>query len=137
MDSDSGQQGTAEVAGRFNDEKMEAIMGRLLQIGVSMAAAVVLAGGVMYLAGHAQGRAEYGTFHPRPVTLLHPGALIDGIKTGDARALIDLGILMLIATPICRVIFAVVAFAMERDRLYVVVSLTVLAVLLSSLLRGH
>ena len=137
MSADSRAKGTSAIPGNFNDEQMEAIMGRLLQVGVLAAAAVVLVGGTMYLAAHAQGHAEYGTFRPRPVTLLHPGALIRGIKTGDSKALIDLGILMLIATPICRVVFAVVAFAIERDRLYVAVSLTVLAVLLSSLLRGH
>ena len=137
MSAESRSEGTSEVAGNFNDEQMEAIMGRLLQVGVLAAAAVVLVGGTMYLAAHAHARAEYGTFRSRPVTLLHPGALVHGIKTGDAMALIDLGILMLIATPICRVVFAVVAFAIERDRLYVAVSLTVLAVLLSSMLRGR
>jgi uncharacterized membrane protein len=45
-----------------------------------------------------------------------------------------LGVILLIATPIARVVFAVVGFALERDRLYVAVSLTVLAVLMASLL---
>jgi uncharacterized membrane protein len=55
-----------------------------------------------------------------------------GIATGDPATIIQLGILLLIATPVARVAFALVAFAIERDRLYVAVSLIVLAVLLFS-----
>jgi uncharacterized membrane protein len=51
-------------------------------------------------------------------------------------AVIDLGILLLVATPICRVMFAVIAFVLEKDRLYIAVSAIVLAVLLFGMLRG-
>jgi len=54
--------------------------------------------------------------------------------TGDPAALIQLGVLLLVATPVARVVFAVVGFALERDRLYVVVSVAVLAILAASLL---
>jgi uncharacterized membrane protein len=53
------------------------------------------------------------------------------------RGLIQLGLLLLIATPLARVAFSVVAFALEGDRLYVVVALIVLAVLVCSLAGGH
>ena len=119
----------------FNDARMEVVMGRLLQVGVLVAASVVLAGGVLYLAKHAGGRANYRVFVPRSVELRHPASLLSGIARGDAAAIIELGILLLVATPICRVIFAVIGFAIERDRLYIVVSLTVLAVLLFGMLR--
>lgn len=122
--------------GTFNDARMEAIMGRLLQVGVLLAACVVLAGGVMYLRVHAGDQASYRAFVAHPLELRHPAALLRGIGHGDAAAIVDLGILLLIATPICRVIFAVVGFAIERDRLYVAISLTVLAVLLFGMLRG-
>jgi len=51
--------------------------------------------------------------------------------------LIQLGLLLLIATPVARVAFSVVAFAMQRDRLYVAVALIVLAVLMYSLMGGR
>jgi len=124
------------TAGAFNDARMESIMGRLLQVGVLLAATVVLVGGVMYLFAHAGAAANYRVFAARPVALRHPAALLNGIARGDASAIIELGILLLVATPICRVIFAVIAFALERDRLYVAISLTVLAVLLFGMLRG-
>jgi uncharacterized membrane protein len=61
---------------------------------------------------------------------------LNGISRGDAGAIIQLGILLLIATPIARVAFALLAFAIERDRLYICISLTVLAVLAWGMLRG-
>jgi uncharacterized membrane protein len=120
----------------MNDARMETIMGRLLQVGVLLAAVVVLAGGVMYMAEHSGDLPNYRRFVAAPIELRHPGALLHGIGQGDASAIVDLGILLLVATPICRVIFAAIAFAVERDRLYVAISLTVLAVLLYGMLRA-
>jgi uncharacterized membrane protein len=120
----------------FDDARMELIMGRLLQAGVLLAAGVVFAGGVVYLFAHAGERSNYRVFVARPVGLRHPNALLAGVAAGDASAIIQLGILLLVATPICRVIFAVLAFMREGDRLYVAVSLIVLAVLLFGMFRG-
>jgi len=53
------------------------------------------------------------------------------------RGIIQLGLLLLIATPVARVAFSVAAFAIQRDRLYVVVTLMVLAILLYSLTSGQ
>ena len=122
--------------GDLDDAQMELIMGRLLQVGVLIAATVVLLGGVMYLFAHAGELSDYRVFRARPVGLRHPKALLHGIAAGDASAIIQCGILLLVATPICRVIFAVIAFILERDRLYIAVSLVVLAVLLFGMLRG-
>ena len=120
----------------MDDARMETIMGRLLQVGVLLAASVVMVGGVIYVIAHAGESSNYRVFLAKPVALRHPAALLNGIVRGDASAVIELGILLLVATPICRVIFAVIAFAIERDRLYVAISLTVLAVLLFGMLRA-
>jgi uncharacterized membrane protein len=128
---------TSQVrSGAFDDAQMDRIMGRLLQVGVLIAASVVLVGGVLFVASHAGDRANYRTFVAHPLELRHPVELLEGIAHGDAGAIIQLGILLLIATPICRVGFALVAFAIQRDLLYVAISLTVLAVLLLGMLRG-
>lgn len=119
----------------FDDERMEHIMGRLLQIGVLVASVVVLIGGILYVRSHAAAPMNYRLFTSEPAFLRHPGLLFRHLATGDGAAIIQFGILLLIATPIARVVFAVIAFAIERDRLYVAVSLFVLAVLLISLLR--
>lgn len=122
--------------GNFDDARMEAVMGRLLQMGVLLAASVILIGGVMYVWTHGGTRISYRTFVPKPVAVRHPAPLLRGIAHGDASAIIDLGILLLVATPISRVLSGVVAFSLERDRLYVAVSAIVLAVLLFGLLHG-
>jgi uncharacterized membrane protein len=123
-------------AGRFDDARMEVIMGRLLQVGVLLAASVVLVGGAMYVSAHAGEAANYRVFVAQPAGVRRLPALVGGIVRGDASAVIQLGILLLVATPIGRVVFAVIGFMLERDRLYVAVSLTVLAVLLVGLLRA-
>jgi len=120
----------------FDDRKMETMMGQLLRVGVLFASTVVLAGGVFYLEDHRGERADYAQFVGHPLSLRHPAELMSGIARGDAGAIVQLGILLLIATPIARVAFAAVAFSIERDRLYVGISLTVLAVLLYGMLRA-
>lgn len=108
-------------------------MGRLLQAGVLLASAVVLLGGILYVRAHAGAPMSYRTFTSEPAELRHPAWVFHLIATGDGAAIVQLGLLLLIATPIARVVFAVVGFAIERDRLYVGVSLVVLAVLMISL----
>ena len=49
----------------------------------------------------------------------------------------QLGILVLIATPVFRVLLSAFAFWMQRDWIYVAITLVVLAVLAFSLLSGH
>jgi uncharacterized membrane protein len=114
---------------------MEAMMGRLLQAGILIASAVVLIGGILYVRTHSGVPVDYRSFSSEPASLRHPGPLLRMVATGDAAAIVQLGVLLLIATPIARVVFAVVGFAVERDRLYVAISLVVLAVLMVGLLH--
>jgi uncharacterized membrane protein len=125
----------AAPTAQFDDRRMETIMGRLLQAGVLLASAVVLVGGVLYLKAHAGTLVNYRVFTGEAVNLRYPTRLLPSLKTGDPAAIIQLGILLLIATPVARVVFAVIGFAVERDRLYVVISLIVLAVLTFGLLN--
>ncbi len=50
------------------------------------------------------------------------------------RGIIQLGLLLLIATPVARVAFSIWGFAAEHDRLYMIFTGVVLMVLLYSLL---
>jgi len=136
MDRGQRSEEAAERPRGFDDARMEVIMGRLLQAGVLLAAGVVLAGGAMYTIAHAGQQSSYRVFTPKPIDVRHAAALLGRVGRGDPVAIIALGILLLVATPICRVLFAVIAFTIERDRLYIAVSLTVLTVLLYGLLRA-
>lgn len=111
---------------------LEVAMGRMLQIGVTIAALVVLAGGILYLTQSAGPQPDYHHFHAnQPALETVPGIIAAALHL-DPRGIIELGLLLLIATPVGRVIFGVVGFAILRDRLYVVVSTIVLLVLLVS-----
>jgi len=52
------------------------------------------------------------------------------------QAIIALGLLLLIATPVVTVTTSAIAFAIERDRRFVVIALLVLAILITSFLLG-
>ena len=112
-------------------------MATLLRAGVLLAAGVVVAGGALYLWRHGQEHPSYATFHGIPDELKHPVPIWNGTLGGHGRALIQLGLLLLIATPVARVVFSVYAFGRQRDWTYVVVTLIVLAVLLFSLFFGY
>lgn len=110
---------------------LEVAMGRMLQIGVTIAALVVLAGGVLYLAQAGGAQPDYHHFHASDLPETISGIFTSAMHL-NPRGIISLGLLLLIATPVGRVIFGVVGFAILRDRLYVVVSTIVLLVLLAS-----
>ena len=119
---------------RVTDENLEIAIGRTLQAGVLLAAVVVLIGGVIYLFHAPAGpRPDYSHFHGVAPSLRHPVSIWHGVLHGDAESVIQLGLLLLIATPVARVILAGAGFLMERDQLYFWVSAAVLAVLLYSL----
>ena len=119
------------------DRRIDEIIGTLLRSGVILSAAVVLIGGVLYLAQHGSLPAHYATFQGEPSGLRHISAIFRDAFALDARGIIQLGLLLLIATPVARVIFTVFAFAYERDWTYVVVTLIVLSLLLYSLDAWH
>lgn len=124
------------TAREWNDERIEVIIGTLLRVGVILAASVVALGGVIYLARHGHEVADYRTFHNEPEDLKTIAGIVHSALSGSGRGIIQLGLLLLIATPIARVIFSALAFALERDWLYVTITLIVLAILLYSLLAS-
>jgi len=100
---------------------------------VLLSALVVWSGAVIYLIRHRHDPADYRVFHGEPTDLRHiHGILHDSIAL-HGRGIIQLGLLLLIATPIARVAFSVFGFAEERDWMYVGFTLIVLLILLYSL----
>jgi uncharacterized membrane protein len=121
---------------QLTDQKLELAIGRMLQAGVMLAALVVLIGGVLYLRQSSNAsahRPDYSHFHGEREELRSPTRIVALAAHGNPEGLIQLGLLLLIATPIVRVIVAGVGFLMERDQMYFWVSIIVLAVLLYSL----
>lgn len=121
-----------------SDEGVEHVLGNLLRTGVIVSALVVLTGGVLYLGQNGgQPRPPLRPFQGQPPQLRRLFPIFAGAVQQDSPSLIMLGLLLLIATPVARVIFSVVAFALQRDRLYIVFTLVVLAVLLFSQFIGY
>jgi uncharacterized membrane protein len=121
---------------RWTDDQVERIIGGLLQIGVLLSGFVVLIGGVFYLVQYGDRIANYRTFRAERAQLHAIGPVISAAVHLDGGAVIQVGLLLLIATPVARVVFSVFAFAMQNDRVYVSITLAVLAVLLFSLFGG-
>lgn len=117
----------------WNDQKIEDIIGNLLRIGVGTAAAVVLVGAAAYLVRHGFGHANYRVFRGEPSDLRTLRGIVRAAVGLHPRGIIQLGLVLLIATPVARVAFSVFAFAVERDLMYVVFTLMVLGILILSL----
>jgi uncharacterized membrane protein len=121
----------------LTDERMDQIISGILRFGVGLAGLVVFAGGIYYLVKHGAQLPQYGHFYGQPPQLRTLPGIFGFAFSSHSRGIIEIGLLLLIATPIARVIFSVVAFALQRDRVYVAVTLIVLAVLLYNLVGGY
>ncbi len=111
-------------------------MGTLLRLGVALSAGLVAAGGVAYLLQHWDHPTSYRSFAVTAASFTTLSAILRGVVALDPAALIGLGLVVLVLTPVARVVFALLAFAEQRDRLYVIFSLIVLCVLFIGL-TGH
>ena len=122
--------------GKIGDRQVERFIGTLLRAGVIAAAVIVLAGGVFYLARHGGDRPRYRSFQGEPAFLEHVDGVLRQALALRSEAVIQLGLLLLIAVPLIRVAVSIIAYLLERDWLYVAVTALVLAVLAFSLLSG-
>ncbi len=129
---------------------MEGIVATVLRYGVLLSFAIVLLGSIWLFAS---GRTGYAGLRTTGENALHaltqyrgdhdiatmpttPGEVFVGAAHGRPYAIIILGLLVLIATPVLRVAVSVVTFAWERDRLYTIITAYVLAILIVSFIIG-
>jgi uncharacterized membrane protein len=115
-------------------EHTSTIIGWILRIGVILSTTIILVGVLLLLlqpGGLTAQSMDLGAF---PHTLEQ---VWSGLLMLRPQAVIASGLLLLIAIPVVTVITSAVAFAVERDRRFVVITLIVLAILLLSLLIGQ
>jgi uncharacterized membrane protein len=124
---------TKAAQSSWTDERVEKLLGVLLLTGVLISGLVVLIGGVLYLLRYGRDPVHYENFDPQRASLRSIVEVAKYALHGDGRAIIQIGLLLLIATPVMRVVFSMIAFALEKDRLYVALTLIVLVILLLSL----
>jgi uncharacterized membrane protein len=120
----------------LDDQRLDWIIGVILRSGVIISAVTVLVGGILYLIHDGFNRPDYHIFHGEPVELRSIWGIIKDASGFHAAGIIQLGLLILIATPIVRVAYSIIGFALQRDRAYVMVTVIVLAVLLYSFTSG-
>lgn len=121
----------------LSERQFEILVGNLLIIGVLFATAIVFIGGVLYLIYHGNEAPNYQIFRSEPPDFRTPEGVATAALSGRRRGIIQLGILLLIATPVARVTFSLLAFGRQRDIVYVIVTLIVLTGLIISLAGGH
>lgn len=121
---------------RWTDDEVDQFLGNLLRAGVIIATIVVVIGGMLYVAHHGVEVADRRTFQGEPSQLRSIAGIVRGAIAGQAACLVQLGLVLLIATPVARVAMSLVAFLLQRDRVYVFVTAIVLALLIFSLTGG-
>jgi uncharacterized membrane protein len=122
----------------WSDERVEQVVGNLLRAGVLLSALVVGLGGLLFLSREGRKPEQIPReFRGEAAEDRRPLTILRSAWSLKSDSLIELGLLLLILTPIARVAFSVVAFALQRDRIYVLITLLVLAILLYSLFSGH
>lgn len=117
----------------FADKDIQIILGTLLRVGVIASMSVVLVGGLIYLFFNHNQAVDYKEFNPGRSGYSSIAAIFNGLTKMDGAAIVQFGTVLLIFTPIARVVFSVFSFLIERDYLYVVIGLFVLCIILYSL----
>jgi uncharacterized membrane protein len=115
---------------------LENELGMVLRFGVMLAAAVAAIGGILTLLRHGLDVPSYGAFHSESAEFRSVPGILAAAAGFRPRAIVQLGLLLLIATPITRVALAGFVFLKNRDWVYVAVSSFVLALLLFGLVTG-
>jgi uncharacterized membrane protein len=123
--------------GFWADKDIEQLVGRMLRYGVITASTIVLLGGVIFLVQHGQASMpSYRHFTGESAGYTTFEGILQGTLDLNAKGIIQFGVMVLIATPISRIIFSLIGFALEKDKLYVVITLIVLCVMLFSTIGG-
>ena len=120
----------------ISDKRIDTIISLMLRIGVIASSFIVLAGGVLFMIRHGRELPDYHIFAGEPSELRNVRGVIRLAVSSSARGIIQLGLLVLIATPVMRVAFTVISFIIQKDKIYAGVTLIVLSVLLFSLAGG-
>jgi uncharacterized membrane protein len=128
---------TSAPSGLRTDQKIDEVMGLVLRTGVILAALIVLAGGIIFLSRHPGAVKDYRHFQGEPEEYKSVIAIGHAAVALRGRGLIQLGLLVLIATPVARVVFSLFAFLWQRDWTYVAVTALVLGLLIYSLFGAH
>ena len=117
----------------WDDQRMRTIMGSLLRVGVLSSAFLIVLGGILFFIQHPSETFNYTAFKGEPERLKHLNTILSEAIEFRGMAIIQLGLILLIATPVARVFFSFWGFLLEKDWIYVIITFIVLLVLFYSL----
>ncbi|WP_214071360.1 DUF1634 domain-containing protein [Mucilaginibacter sp. dw_454] len=121
---------------KLKDTDIQTTIGWVLRTGVFLSVGICIFGAVIYLFRHGHDVANYHDFNGVPA-FVHLSEILKSVIALRGRAIIQCGIILLIATPIIRVVCSAIGFAAEGDYLYTGITLLVLAIIFFSMLSGH
>ncbi|MPT33322.1 MAG: DUF1634 domain-containing protein [Chryseobacterium sp.] len=120
----------------FTDIDLNRSVGNLLRLGVILSVVTSLIGFVkLFLEGFKM--PKYKLLDMGSSSEKVWGSFWDSLSKGEGMAIIQLGILLLILTPLVRIIFALIGYLKEKDYVYVVISTIVLVIMVVSFLTGY
>ncbi len=126
----------------WGERDVEQYIGKLLRYGVILACLITTFGGIIYLI---QQHGEMPDYKAVPSGQFFPGVehdlrelntIIPRVLDFNGAAIIQLGVIVLIATPILRVAFSAVSFLIEKDYMYVLITLIVLSIIIANMILG-
>ena len=117
-----------------SQHRVESLLGNLLRLGVLLSAGVIVLGAAVYLVRHGTDLPQYGAFRGEPSELRSVWGILGDLLPVSGRGAIQFGVLLLMATPVMRVLASLVVFLWQRDWIYVPVTLLVLCLLAYSIL---
>ncbi|MCD0471889.1 DUF1634 domain-containing protein [Flavobacterium sp. JAS] len=122
---------------KFGEKDFQTIIGNLLRYGVWTSLSVAFIGGIVYLFGHSSDIEDYSVFHENDRNIFEViSAIYKGAIQGNGESLIFVGIILLFLTPVFRVLLSLFSFLLEKDYLYVVITLIVILIILTSVSFG-
>ena len=120
---------------KLDRQQVETILGNLLRTGVIVSAVVVAnRSGDIFVSPSERACPITTIFKGEPTDLRSVGGIIKDALALSGRGIIQLGLLLLIATPVMRVLISIVVFVKQGDRKYMVITVAVLVILIYSLM---
>lgn len=133
----SDAQAVVDNAPLTEGRRMELALSKLLIAGIIGSACLISLATVWVIARHGGSPVDYSKFVEPDGSNNSLGEVLSAALGMNARALLMAGVLVVLATPVARVLFSLIAFARERDMLYVTITGIVLAILVYSLFFGR
>ncbi|MCD9577295.1 DUF1634 domain-containing protein [Flavobacterium soyae] len=122
---------------KFGEKSFQTIIGNLLRYGVWISLSVAFIGGIVYLMHHGNDIEDYSVFKENDRNIFEViTAVVNGVISGSGEFLIFFGIILLFLTPVFRVLLSLFSFLIEKDYLYVIITLIVILIIITSISFG-